>query len=440
MFPISSLPQLLKTILAWLQKAFDATTTWVTQLSWWKFFLFAALALIAGSILQDELFSSSPDEEVVIKSHKRASKNTGETNILIDDTGIHFNPRNSKNRRSTEAAGTDATPTDATPDSSDVPPEEPAEPVAPATPATPATPAAPAKPSYPVTTNASGEEVHIELPPQIGEELSNAIEEAVDDAAEQKVSRYHQQASTWFKSFVSLLVLALFAMKALVGGKKRAEAETVTANEAAERASMQRQLSEAKMQMMQAQVEPHFLFNTLASVEHLIQVDPPRAAKMQRSLIQYLRAVLPQMRDNALITNLGREADMVQAYLNLLKMRMEERLTVDFQIPEGLRSAAFPPMMLQSMVENAIKHGLEVKPEGGTLRIVAEVAHSKLRVIVTDDGLGFGAVPSDGTGLGLPTIRERLKLLHGDQGSLTITPNQPSGVCAVIEVPYQLSK
>jgi len=203
---------------------------------------------------------------------------------------------------------------------------------------------------------------------------------------------------------------------------------------------MQRQLSEAKMQMMQAQVEPHFLFNTLASVEHLIQVDPPRAAKMQRSLIQYLRAVLPQMRDNALITNLGREADMVQAYLNLLKMRMEERLTVDFQIPEGLRSAAFPPMMLQSMVENAIKHGLEVKPEGGTLRIVAEVAHSKLRVIVTDDGLGFGAVPSDGTGLGLPTIRERLKLLHGDQGSLTITPNQPSGVCAVIEVPYQLSK
>lgn len=433
MLPISDLPQLLKTILAWLQRAFDATTTWVTQLSWWKFFLFAALALIAGSILQDELFSSSPNEEVVIKSHKRASKGTGDTNILIDDTGIHFNPRNSKNRRSSTADAA-SEPADAaeTDEHANTVPPEPPEP--------PAAPAAPAKPNYPVTTNASGEEVHIELPPQIGEELSNAIEEAVDDAAEQKVSRYHQQASTWFKSFVSLLVLALFAMKALVGGKKRAEAETVTANEAAERESMQRQLSEAKMQMMQAQVEPHFLFNTLASVEHLIQVDPPRAAKMQRSLIQYLRAVLPQMRDNALITNLGREADMVQAYLNLLKMRMEERLTVDFQIPDGLRSAAFPPMMLQSMVENAIKHGLEVKPEGGTLRIVAEVAHSKLRVTVTDDGLGFGVVPSDGTGLGLPTIRERLKLLHGDQGSLTITPNQPSGVCAVIEVPYQLSK
>lgn len=180
MLPISNLPQLLKTILAWLQRGFDATTTWVTQLSWWKFFLFAALALIAGSILQDELFSSSPNEEVVIKSHKRASKGTGETNILIDDTGIHFNPRNSKNRRSStaDAASDPADAAEADEHGNTVPPEPP-EP--------PATPAVPAKPSYPVTTNASGEEVHIELPPQIGEELSNAIEEAVDDAAEQKV-------------------------------------------------------------------------------------------------------------------------------------------------------------------------------------------------------------------------------------------------------------
>eukprot|EP01031_Cornospumella_fuschlensis_P009395 gene9395-11539_t len=100
-----------------------------------------------------------------------------------------------------------------------------------------------------------------------------------------------------------------------------------------------------------------------------------------------LRAVLPQKRDSNLITNLGREADMVAAYLALLKMRMEERLTIDFDVPDGLRTAAFPPMMLQSMVENAIKHGLEGKPEGGTLQVRAEVAHNKLRVIVADDGL-----------------------------------------------------
>jgi hypothetical protein len=414
----SPLQQNIATIMASLHRGFDATTTWVTELSWWKFFLFAAVSLIAANILQDQLFSSS-GEEVVVRSdnekkgHKKKGKKQ-EATILIDESGIYFNPGKPVKP-----------PVPPPPDPASVPPE----------PAIPAPVTAPDVAAMP-----DGDSVHIELPPQIGEELSNAIEKHVEEQAEQKVTRYEKQASTWFISFVSLLILALLAMKALVGGKKRAEAETMTANAAAERESMQRQLSETKMQMMQAQVEPHFLFNTLASVEYLIETDPPRASAMQRSLIQYLRAVLPQMRDNAVVTNLGREADMVKAYLNLLKMRMEERLTVDMQIPEGLRNAAFPPMMLQSMVENAIKHGLECKPEGGTLRIVAEVASGKLRVIVSDDGVGFGVMPSDGTGLGLPTIRERLKLLHGDQGQLHISANTPSGVVATIEVPYQVSK
>ncbi|GGE67847.1 sensor histidine kinase [Massilia psychrophila] len=405
-------PQSIAIVLGWLHRIFDATATWVSQLSWWKFFLFAALALIAGKILQDELFSGG-GEEIVERSDKKPNKKE-ESNILIDDSGIRFNPRPKPRRGAAVVA-------------------EPAEPAESSGTAVPAPP----KPPEPGADNPN--EVHIALPPQIGEELSNAIEMAVNEAAEAKVTRYHKQASTWFKSFVTLLVLGLFATKALVGGKKRAEAQTQTANAAVERESMQRQLSEAKMQMMQAQVEPHFLFNTLASVEYLIQVDPPRASAMQSSLIQYLRAVLPQMRDNVVVTNLGREVDMVKAYLNLLKMRMEERLTVELQVPEQLRSAAFPPMMLQSMVENAIKHGLECKPEGGTLKIVAEVAGNKLRVIVADDGAGFGVVPSDGTGLGLPTIRERLKLLHGDKGQLQIAANSPSGVIATIEVPYQLS-
>ncbi|MES2758713.1 MAG: histidine kinase [Pseudomonadota bacterium] len=399
-------PRTITSILGWLHRVFDATATWVSQLSWWKFFLFAVLALIAGKILQDELFSGGGEEVVVRSDHKPNSKD--DSNILIDASGIRFSSR-AKSKLPVE------------------PPTSAELPVPPSTPATP---------QPPLGTGTPGE-VHIPLPPQIGEELSNAIEAAVNDAAEAKVTRYHKQASTWFNSFVSLLVLALFATKALVGGKKRAEALTQTANAAVERESMQRQLSEAKMQMMQAQVEPHFLFNTLASVEHLIETDPPRASAMQRSLIQYLRAVLPQMRDNVVVTNLGREVDMVKAYLSLLKMRMEERLTVDLRIPDELRGAAFPPMMLQSMVENAIKHGLECKPEGGTLKISAEVAGNKLRVIVVDDGVGFGVVPSDGTGLGLPTIRERLKLLHGDQGQLHIAANSPSGVIATVEVPYQ---
>src|SRR5450830_1156074 len=408
-----TLPPALNSLFGWLHRLFDATATWVSQLSWWKFFLFAALALIAGKILQDELFSGG-GEEVVVRSDKRAKKEP-ESNIQIDESGIRFNPRG-KLKRDVPAAP------------------------APHAGSSAAKSAAKNAAKAAAAKVMSGDEVHIALPPQIGEELSNAIEEAVDNAAEAKVSRYHKQASTWFKSFVTLLVLALFAMKALVGGKKRAEAQTQTANAAAERESMQRQLSETKMQMMQAQVEPHFLFNTLASVEYLIQVDPPRASAMQRSLIQYLRAVLPQMRDNAVVTNLGREVDMVKAYLNLLKMRMEERLTVDLRIPDELRSAEFPPMMLQSMVENAIKHGLECKPEGGRLSVVAEVVGSKLRVTVTDDGVGFGVMPSDGTGLGLPTIRERLKLLHGEQGQLHIAANSPSGVIATIEVPYYVAR
>lgn len=282
-------------------------------------------------------------------------------------------------------------------------------------------------------------DIHINLPPEVVEKLSGAIDSAADDAAEQEIEGYREKSSTWFMNFVLLLVVGLFAIKFLMGGKKRAEAQAAAANAAAERETLQRQVTEAKMQMMQAQVEPHFLFNTLASVEHLIETDPPRASAMQRSLIQYLRAVLPQMRETAAITNLGREADMVRAYLDLLKMRMEERLQVDFQVPEGLRSAAFPPMMLQSLVENAIKHGLEGKEEGGTLRVTAEVAHNKLRVCVTDDGMGFGVVPSTSTGLGLQSIRERLKLLHGQQAQLIIAPNSPSGVVSTIEVPYQLA-
>lgn len=422
--------QYLTGILSWLYRAFDAVATWVTQLSWWKFLLFAGLTLTAAAILQEELFNG-PAEEEIARSERDAGRRS-EASILIDESGIRFNPRN---RARGSAAGEAAVPA------------EPADPVEPADPADPEAPARPPAPPAPPAISAGGvnitpgnDSVHIELPPQIGEELSNAIEAAVEDAAEQKVSRYHKQASTWFMNFVLLLLLALFGTKALVGGKKRADAEAQVANAAAEREAMQRQLSETKMQMMQAQVEPHFLFNTLASVEHLIRVDPPRASAMQRSLIQYLRAVLPQMRDNAVLTGLGREVDMVTAYLALLKMRMEERLIVDLQIPDGLRSAAFPPMMLQSMVENAIKHGLECKPEGGTLRIVAEVADSKLRVTVTDDGVGFGVVPSDGTGLGLQTIRDRLKMLHGDSAWLHIGANKPTGVIATIEVPYQLSK
>ena len=427
--------QMLSQLIMWLKHVFDLTATWVTQLSWWKFFLFAGVTMIVGGILQDALFSSSDERMVVVQKSKHLPHTVstprnfsdGDTDIQIDSKGIHIT-----------SGKPVAAPAKAETDRADKDGDARTKSIAPS--ATPGPAEPPAPPEKEAQAQSGRSDIHINLPPEISKEVGDAINDAVDDAAEQKIEGYREKSSKWFMNFVVLLEVGLFATKALMGGKKRAEAQAMAANAAAERETLQRQVTEAKMQMMQAQVEPHFLFNTLASVEHLIETDPPRASAMQRSLIQYLRAVLPQMRESAAITNLGRETDMVHAYLDLLKMRMEERLQVDFQVPEGLRSAAFPPMMLQSLVENAIKHGLEAKEEGGTLRVTAEVAHNKLRVTVADDGMGFGVVPSTSTGLGLQSIRERLKLLHGQQAQLIIVPNKPGGVCATIEVPYQLAK
>jgi LytS/YehU family sensor histidine kinase len=120
-----------------------------------------------------------------------------------------------------------------------------------------------------------------------------------------------------------------------------------------------------------------------------------------------------------------------------LKVRMEERLLTEVLVPDGLLSAAFPPMMIQTLVENAIKHGLEPKPEGGKLRLTAEIVHGKLQVVVADTGLGFGKAATAGTGVGLANIRERLQLLYGNKASLTVAENQPSGTLVTITVPYK---
>ncbi len=135
--------------------------------------------------------------------------------------------------------------------------------------------------------------------------------------------------------------------------------------------------------------------------------------------------------------DLGRELAVIRPYLEILKVRMEERLTTELAVPEGLMSAEFPPMMIQSLVENAIKHGLEPKPEGGELSIKAEIVHGKLQMTVADTGLGFGKAATAGTGVGLANIRERLMILYGARASVTVTENQPSGTVVTITVPYR---
>jgi signal transduction histidine kinase len=230
------------------------------------------------------------------------------------------------------------------------------------------------------------------------------------------------------------LIVASFIIKAVAGGKRKAE---LTASEATKRADteqLERTVLEARMEALQAQIEPHFLFNTLASIDQLIQTDPPRASRMQQSLIRYLRSAMPQMRDGGRPT-LGQQADLCSAFLEIMAVRMEGRLQPLVKVPEGLKSAVFPSMMLQTLVENAIKHGLEPKPEGGRLEIGAEVADGQLAVHVLDTGVGF--MPKDEGGVGLTNVRERLKALYNGRAELIITVPPAGGTCATIKVPYE---
>lgn len=199
----------------------------------------------------------------------------------------------------------------------------------------------------------------------------------------------------------------------------------------AERHQLEKNMLEARLQLMQAQVEPHFLFNTLANVQHLVETDAPRAVHMLDSLIQYLRAALPQMREGA--TNLGREIDMARAFLEIHRVRMGARLDFAIDIPDALKARAFPPMMLISLVENAIKHGVDPCCESGTITIRAAHLGDRLKVSVADTGEGIR--PTNGGGVGLTNIRERLKALYGASARLVLEENAPRGIIASIEVP-----
>ena len=190
------------------------------------------------------------------------------------------------------------------------------------------------------------------------------------------------------------------------------------------------------MEALQAQIEPHFLFNTLGSIDQLIQTDPPRASKMQQSLIRYLRSAMPQMRDGGRPT-LNQQLGLCRAFLEIMAVRMEGRLQSVVVVPEGLKSAVFPSMMLQTLVENAIKHGLEPKSEGGLIEIAAEIVDGQLAVHVRDTGVGF--MPKGDGGVGLANVRERLKVLYRDRAELIISVPPGGGTRATILLPYEVA-
>ncbi len=284
------------------------------------------------------------------------------------------------------------------------------------------------------------------------DEIKAAIEEARDAAEANKADGVTVKVDTKPRTprtarfgdslpeLAFMWIVMSIILKISYKGRLQAEVKAAQATETAESESLKRQVVEARMAAMQAQVEPHFLFNTLASIDHLIETDPKRASVMQKHLIALLRASMPTMREANGAANgvrdLGRELAVITPYLEILKVRMEDRLVTQIDVPEGLRSAAFPPMMIQSLVENAIKHGLEPKPEGGLLAVKAEIVHGKLAVTVADTGVGFGKAATAGTGIGLNNIRERLQLLYGRKATLTVAENPPGGTRVTITVPY----
>jgi len=201
---------------------------------------------------------------------------------------------------------------------------------------------------------------------------------------------------------------------------------------AARQTVTEKELTVAKLSLLHAQVEPHFLYNTLASAQYLTRSDPPLADQMLGNLITYLRYSLPRTDDS--LSTLGEELDRARAYLDILKIRMGPRLGLQIDVPAQLLDVPFPSMMLQTLIENAIKHGLEPRTGGGTVWIFAKETEGRVSVTVADDGLGF-TQQGGGTGIGLRNVRERLRLAYGSAASFTIVANFPDGVAATITLP-----
>jgi KaiC/GvpD/RAD55 family RecA-like ATPase len=450
-------------------RLFHAYGNWLVSISWWRFLLLALLLLIAASVLahlppfnlpiggsdwamQDHV-SVGPvppvpptppgrsAREPIVKIEKQDSKGRDMT-ISIDKDGVRITPRV---RSAATAAAASAASAGA---------------------------AAASAGATAASASTSGDVgVEIKLPPgadseavrEAVEEAKAAVVEAIrdsqrsaEDSAKEAAEDAAQEAVTEAKKAVTsmrriratrvgdsftdiafLFIVASAILKFSYKGTIQAEVKAAVATETAESEQLKRQVVEARMAAMQAQVEPHFLFNTLASIDHLIETDPPRASTMQKNLIALLRASMPSMREsNPAAHTLGREMAVIRPYLEILKVRMEDRLQPTVNVPEGLLSAEFPPMMIQSLVENAIKHGLEPKAEGGTLTVGAEIVHGRLAVTVADTGLGFGRADTAGTGIGLANIRERLKLLYGDRASMVVADNAPTGTVVTLTVPY----
>ena len=230
--------------------------------------------------------------------------------------------------------------------------------------------------------------------------------------------------------FVSLVISVVLSV-IFFWRERTAVADAALARELEKGQRIEREAALANLRALQAQIEPHFLFNTLANVTSLVDPDPANAKRMLESFNRFLRASLAATRMEK--TTLAAEGELIGAFLDVLQVRMGARLRHRVDIPAELAAFELPPMLVQPVVENAIRHGLEPKIEGGEVAVTARREGDAVAIEVRDTGVGFA--PTTRGGLGLTNVRDRLRLLYGGRASLSVGENQPSGAVVTLNIP-----
>ncbi len=234
-------------------------------------------------------------------------------------------------------------------------------------------------------------------------------------------------------SMTAVLFAPWIAMSALMRQRDETVRNQAVAFER-ERGEMERKALDARLRLLQAQVEPHFLFNTLANVRELVDSGSPQASAVLNSLIAYLRAAVPRLQEP--VTTMGQELELARAYLELMHMRMPDRLQFEIHADEGARELRCPPMTLLTLVENAVRHGIDPSEEGGHIEIRVRVRDGRCRAQVIDTGVGLKQT-GNGPGTGLSTLCERLQLTFAGDAQLRLIRLEPHGVRAEVDFPAQ---
>ena len=237
-----------------------------------------------------------------------------------------------------------------------------------------------------------------------------------------------------FMTVMGLLIAPWMAVSALIGQISGAAQRQALAFEL-ERSELERKAIDARMRLLQAQVEPHFLFNTLANVRELVDSGSPQASMVLGSLIAYLRAAVPRLHHPA--TTLGQELDLVRAYLEVMHMRIPDRLQYVVHVDDDALSLFCPPMALLTLVENAVRHGIDPGEDGGRIEIRVTLRHDRCLAQVLDTGVGLQEA-GNSLGTGLATLRERLQLVFGHEAQLRLSEVAPHGACAELEFPARM--